>query len=585
MARQRKNINKTVPLSNEDRIRQEVAASYIKSKSRNFVKGVSTQVKDSLVDSVKQDILKYSRQDPDPTELTRGSTSAFSIVEPEFHPRKLVVLVNTNDVLKQTIKCIQVNAVGNGYSLNYIGKAEEQENDDVKLKKEFFQDLLDNPNPDKYGHEFFDALVTDFAMLNRAYIEVVRGNVVDEIEAKAKSKVLALYHVPAVTMRKTAKDEKPVVVKSKLKRYGKVRELPVDRYFRRFAQVTAGNPKTYTYFKEFEDPRDIDAATGQVVTDLPKFLARGGKLATEIYEITDYEPDSLYAHPVWINQLTAILGSKLCNEVNLSFFQNNMIPAMVVLTAGGGLTENSYNQITQAFENLRGGKSFNNILFLEAVGDEDAASDDGAIPVPKLDIKPLGDVRQDDAIFQKYKDAANRTIMSSFRIDPILIGLSEARDRAAAEVAILAAEAEVFAPLRKKLEDFMSRVILVDDDGFTDKHWTLKFRPTNVMKQDSIFTAIRYGIASGAFTPNMIINILNNTLNTDIPNITSFWGSIPATSVRDSFKSYLESLANEGKIITNEDFEKFLEQGIIPTSDNSIPQETETMDAQVRQQS
>jgi hypothetical protein len=105
------------------------------------------------------------------------------------------------------------------------------------------------------------------------------------------------------------------------------------------------------------------------------------------------------------------------------------------------------------------------------------------------------------------------------------------------------------------------------------------------MKQDSIFTAIRYGIASGAFTPNMIINILNNTLNTDIPNITSFWGSIPATSVRDSFKSYLESLANEGKIITNEDFEKFLEQGIIPTSDNSIPQETETMDAQVRQQS
>ena len=82
----------------------------------------------------------------------------------------------------------------------------------------------------------------------------------------------------------------------------------------------------------------------------------------------------------------------------------------------------------------------------------------------------------------------------------------------------------------------------------------------------------------------LLKNILNNTLNTEIPNITSFWGSIPATSVRDSFKSYLESLANEGKIITNEDFESFLEQGVIPV-DTSIVQDNGTMDAQVRQQS
>ena len=548
-----------------------------KRRKSTSLKSISLGNDDPLVASVKKQLKKYSQQDPDPftTSYVNGVTEDLNIIEPSFNPEKLIILINTNDVLKQVVKCIQVNTVGNGYSLNYIGADPSMQTDDkIKAKKQEFLDILDNPNPDFYGHELFNALLTDYASLNRAYIEVVRGNVVNPEDASISKKVTALYHVPATTIRKTKKDSVPVLVPTKLKRFGKVLDIKAPRYFRRYAQKVeslAAGARNYIYFKEFEDPRNIHKYTGQVLNELEaREAASKGELATEIFEIADYEPNEVYALPVWINQLNAILGSKLCNEVNLSFFENNTIPSMVVLVSGGGLTDNSYKEVKKAFENIKGGQSFNKILFLEAVGDEDAASEDGSIPVPKLEMKPLKDVQQDDAIFQKYKDSTNRTILSSYRIDPILVGLAEAADKAAAEVAVLAAEAEVFGPLRKKIEDFISKVVVVDENGFPDKDWALKFRPTNVMKQESIFTAIRYGLASGALTPNAIIAMLNNSLNIDIPAIKEFWGDIPSTSVRDTFKAYIGSLEARGYVIESEAFEEFLEEFEYP---QEIPQD------------
>ena len=555
---------------------------------------------DKFTKKMKERSKKYSQQSIDPfapKASSYGLNPEFEILEPNYDPEQLLIIKNTNDVLRQCSKCIQVNSVGNGYGLVYKGKELSKEaSPEMQAKKDNFLSLLDMPNPDQYGHELFSSLSADYADFNRCYVEIIRGNVITK-DKNYINRPVAFYHVPTSTMRKTRKDAEPTEVSVKMLRFGEVREHKIKKHFRRYVQkvdytTTTGEPR-YIYFKEYGDPRTIDKESGEVLTtpaEIKKAI-EDGNVATEMYEISAYEPGQIYSEPEWINQLTSILASKLCNEVNLGFFENNTIPNMVVMISGGALSDESYDEVKNAFRDIRGKDSFNSILFLEAVGDAAAASDSGTIPVPKLDIKPLIEGRQDDAIFQNFKEQVNRLILSSYRIDPILIGMSKGSDKASAEVAILSAEAEVFGPLRKKFEDFVSKVILVDENGFADKDWSFRFKPTNILKQESVFLAIRYGIASGALTPNTIIQMINNHLNLEIPIIEDFWGNIPATSVRDSFRNYLETNNEEGKGIESKTFEAFLKtlEIVEPVEEvNSDPQKLAPnqggLDAQSRNQ-
>lgn len=577
--------------SKMDRINQMLAHRQeikVKSTTDKFLKPAKSEYKSYAAGKssflpTKSEIKKFeSNQDLNPySGISAQSVNALKeiIVEPSFDPERLARLVNLNDVLKQLVRCYRVNTVGNGFSFDYIGKAEERNSEEVLEALAWRKDFVNNPNPLQTGQEFFDPLLTDTGTLGRCYPEIVRG--------KNGKEIVAVYHIPADTLRKTRKSETPVIVPVNIRRGGRLVTTQTTKYFRLYVQKVTCTGR-YIYFKEFGDPRYISKHTGLEIKPGDVDF-KPENFATEIYEIGDYEPGHTYPLPVWINQLNSILGSKLCNDVNLSFFEENTIPAMVILVSGGALTENSYNQAKKAFEAIQGGESFNKCLFLEAFGDEESASEDGTVPLPKLEIKPLVNQRQDDAVFQQYKDYSNKLIMSSFMLSPVLVGLVHDIDRAAAEVAILMAEAQVFGPLRKKFEDFMNYKILCDEDGKPNDYWRFKFRPTNILKQDSVFEAIKQGITSGTLTPNNVINLLNNTLNIDIPPVTEFWGNLPSTAVRDSLKFFMEGLALDGKYLGSEELKKMfameadtIEQDDVQTDepeDQGEPEEEQTIPA------
>jgi capsid portal protein len=142
-------------------------------------------------------------------------------------------------------------------------------------------------------------------------------------------RVVMMSHLPAHTIRLTNREINPVEVEVTLPREGgKEMKRKVQKRFRRFVQQV-GNRRVF--FKEYGDPRNIDPATGEEMKVTGKKAADGQ--ATEVIHLCPYNPSSPYGLPRWFNQMRNILGTAQAEMVNLDFFRDNAIPAMMLLVA------------------------------------------------------------------------------------------------------------------------------------------------------------------------------------------------------------------------------------------------------------
>lgn len=498
---------------------------------------------------VKGDIKKYvTNQAVNPfSDITRADSGAngaeLAIVEPSFDPHKINMLINVNDLLKQLIRACRVNTVGNGWSLEYIGKDDEREVESIIAEKDKFNDLISNPSQLMTGQEMLNAIADDYFSQGRSYLEVSRA-------PDMSNEIICLYQIPACTMRKTRYETNSVTVDQVVRRRGREFTAPLERNFKRFVQ----KPETELppiYFKEMGDPRIIDKRTGIAEEDLEEGeeskVAKTDK-ASEVIEIADYEAGHVYAMPLWVNQITKILGSKLADDVNMSFFENNMIPSMIIGVSGGMATNDTMDRIQKKFADFAGVDSKHKIMFLEFAGDPDSSSEDGNVPRPEVIFKDLSEAQQNDAIFKEFKEEVNKSLMSAFRIPPIVLGLSSDYTESTARVAILMAESQVFKPARNLIESYFNNHILVDEEtGLPSNNWRFKLNATNIFNEEGVLDAIKVGAETGALTPNDIITILNSNLSLGLKSIDEAWGNLPANVSKDLFKSHLAALEQEGK--------------------------------------
>lgn len=319
--------------------------------------------------------------------------------------------------------------------------------------------------------QFFESCTVEESFVSlrkrtRQDIEVT-GNGCWEVLRDSSGQVVQFVYVAAHTVRllPQGRDFVDVVVPVRVSPIS-VRNEKLKRRFRRFVQVI---DQVTAYFKEYGDPRVMSSVTGKfyaTIDDLRRLEPGRGKggpsePATEMMHFKVHAPRSPYGVPRWIGSLLSVLGMRQADEVNFLYFENKSVPPLALLVSGGRVSADSVQTIKDFVENeIKGMRNFHKILVIEAesgAGNEGDPMGSGRL---KIELKPLTQAQQSDALFQKYDERGFDKVGMQFRLSRMLRGDVRDFNRATADAAIEFAEAQVFGPERVEFDFFLNRIVL-----------------------------------------------------------------------------------------------------------------------------
>ncbi len=326
------------------------------------------------------------------------------IIQP-FDPQHLLRVFDKSNMLRQCVEAYVTNIGRSGWLVAPItAETVIDENE-----RQILQSFIDAPNSEETLRGIHTNVVYDFEKLGYAFVEIIRDTM---------RRPSLLRGVKASGMALAPKDEEKIPVKIEIARGSRVSNVTEIRTFRRYVQIVGG---LTTFFKEFGDPRKMNYKTGDFHSDqtpVPPSLE-----ATEIIHFRQHSED-VYGLPRWISQLPSILGSRESEEVNLRYFEDNMVPSMIISVAGGRLTGQSFREIQSVLTKQSLGKDKQNqIVLLEAVAERESLDEKGS--AVQLKVDKLTDARPTDGLFKEYDEANQAKVRSSFRLPPIAVGLSQ----------------------------------------------------------------------------------------------------------------------------------------------------------------
>jgi PBSX family phage portal protein len=393
-------------------------------------------------------------------ESITGLFGAAGALEPPYDPEALCLLFEHSNALRQNVDAYATNIDGFGFRLDpaidfdaedadrrvaeclYLERLAAQERGelpaDAELEpsdeqvKERRRELVRLARAERarlmgfFESCSFEHSFVELRRRTRQDLEVT-GNAYWEVLRNARGEVARLVHVPAYTMRLMPLDAAPVEVSETVR----VSPVAVERLLtpqrlRRFVQIQYGQR---TFFKQLGDPRVLSRKTGQAFQSLDELLAADHHdgPATEILHFAIHSPRSPYGIPRWVGTMLAVMGSRQMEEINFLYFENKSVPPLALLVSGGRLSEASVPRIERFIEeNLKGKANFHKILVLEAEGGSHTSDAARA----RIELRPLTDAQQQDALFQQYDERNIDKVGSSFRLPRLLRGDSRDFNRA-----------------------------------------------------------------------------------------------------------------------------------------------------------
>lgn len=371
------------------------------------------------------------------------------ILPPPYDPNQLFTLLDQSETLRQCIDAMAVNCDGFGFQLDPLFPIEpgQEPPEEALREKADIERFFRFCNPEESFTAIRLKTRIDYEVVGYAFWEILR---------EGSGKVAGIAHVPAVTMRLCQLDDTPLLVQAPVldMETNQYVRVPYAKRFRRFAQVVNGK---VVYFKEFGDPRRLNALTGRYLGDGEQ-PGSDWVEATEILYFRQYHPATPYGVPRWIGQILAIAGSRAAAEVNFSYFDRKAIPPLVIAVSGGRLSDKAVQRIRRYLEELQGRENFHSVLVIEA----DGSGVDNPLALDqtnrvRIDIKDLGGALLKDGLFMEYDRANREKIRSAFRLPPIYIGLAEDYTRATSEESHNIAEQQVFGPERDAFDEVINR--------------------------------------------------------------------------------------------------------------------------------
>jgi capsid portal protein len=221
--------------------------------------------------------------------------------------------------------------------------------------------------------------------------------------------------------------------------------------------------------------------------------------------------------------LLAVLGSRSSEEVNYLYFENKSVPPLALLVSGGRLSDASIPRIERFIEeNLKGKENFHKILILEAEG----AGGSGENARAKVELHPLTDAQQQDALFQIYDERNNDKIGSSFRLPRLLRGDSRDFNKSVAESQLRFAEDQVFQPERDEFDYLMNRRLLAD---MGIRFWRFRSQTPVTRDPERLTDMVEKLVRVGVLTPEEGRLLASDIFNREFRKLGDDWVRRPIT--------------------------------------------------------
>ena len=361
------------------------------------------------------------------------------------------------------------------------------------------------------------------------------GNAFWEVLRDGKGDLARFVYVPSYTVRLLPLDREAVEVRERVR----VSTISFDtvsarRRLRRYVQIQGAER---VYFKSFGDPRVVSRSTGRVFPDIAALKAAQADdgPATELLHFAIHSPRSPYGVPRWVGTLLSVLGSRQMEEVNYLYFENKSVPPLALLVSGGRLSDASVPRIERFIdENLKGKANFHKILILEADG---GGTGDGGRA--KIELRPLTDAQQHDALFQLYDERNIDKVGSSFRLPRLLRGESKDFNRATAESALRFAEDQVFQPERDEFDFLMNRKVLAD---MGLRFWRFRSQTPVTRDPERMTEMVERLVRVGVLTPEEGRLLAGDIFNREFRKIGDDWTKRPITLTLAGIQTGVEDL-------------------------------------------
>nr|WP_328707262.1 phage portal protein [Citreicoccus inhibens] len=498
-------------------------------------------------------------------------SSAFSdagALTPPYEPEALCLLVEHSNSLRQNVDAYATNIDGFGYrfeaSIDFEADgAREKVADAMALERLAARDAGTLP-PGTPLRPTEEEVAThaeevrqqarvekarlesffDFACFDSSFVELrrrtrhdleVTGNAYWEVLRDGKGDIARFVYVPSFTVRLLPLDKEAVEVRERVR----VSAVSFDtvttrRRMRRYIQVQ-GNERVY--FKAFSDSRAISRLTGRTFRDVAALKASDTSdgPATELIHFAIHSPRSPYGIPRWVGTLLSVLGSREMEEVNYLYFSNKSVPPLALLVSGGRLSDASVPRIERFIEeNLKGKANFHKILILEADG---SGTGDGGRA--KIELRPLTDAQQQDALFQEYDQRNIDKVGGAFRLPPLLRGDGRDFNRSVAEAQLRFAEDQVFQPERDEFDFLLNRKVLAD---MGVRFWRFRSQTTATRDPERMTEMVERLVRVGVLTPEEGRQLAGDIFHREFRKIGDDWVKRPLTLTLAGIQTGVEDL-------------------------------------------
>lgn len=379
------------------------------------------------------------------TELMAAAGYGSLMIDTPYNIDILYRLKEQSSMIPQCVDAMVTNTVSAGWEVVPIAKGVTVNEDE----KDEAQSFIDRANAEESLSTVVGKVVDDWESIGFGFLEVIRD---------ATDRVAIARHASSRITRACQKHPTAQKVRYDMRRGKRVVNMVEFKRFRKYVQNVNGR---LVWFKEFGDPRKMDSRTG-IFQGEPGFNGNKDYLATEIIHFRDHSNDA-YGQPKWIGLVPALIGSRESEEVNMRYFEDNMIPPVLLTIAGGRLTDSSFKEMKRVLSSDRGSARQNRMILLEAVSDSDSL--DKTNPV-QIRVDKLASERPTDGLFKEYKEGNQADVRSAFRLPPVAVGMSQDANFATANVSQFVAETQVFAPRRAQIDEVLNNLLINGRNGF-----------------------------------------------------------------------------------------------------------------------
>jgi capsid portal protein len=400
-----------------------------------------------------------------------------------------------------------VSNIENPADLAYLGPKKQKNEDLTQSQRITLNDFFSRINEKQSLVSLRRKLGLDRQVTKNGFLEVIRNSQLEQGENGSylvSPRPERLYYIPSTYMRVTKLDQTLVDVDVTIPRQGQLRKITIQRQFRRFARI---NPVTQklTWFKEFGDPRTLDAGTGE--------FGPTSNPASEIWWFRDNYAGFIYGIPEWLSVIWDIGGRYQAMWLGFDHVDQGALPP-VALATDGEFTPATKQQLNNLFKETRDPAYYNRPVYIELKKDPLLDIDaDGSGKTNKIQLLKLRDPNYEDYFFEKYRISTEEAIRRIFRLPPVLTGVAGNDTYASAYTSMEVAESQVFGPARQEFDEKITTELIQNEFGIYN--WALRTRQSKIGDKETFYRAVGALSRAGALTINDIRELANQLLGTD----------------------------------------------------------------------